>query len=166
VLQPPTWRTRSPYLYSLESGWPSYTPRHRVPILIAWYFDIRDKRVSSVLTRSFRTLKLHCIFSLRIDLSGARPETGFPRVVVLHLTERKLVPNDERQKIGEKHRKWAANYKLLLFKLLHQNSRPRAKEIPDAHKLAGDLKYVLCSIILITLKACLRTYSTHKFHMR
>jgi hypothetical protein len=27
----------SPYLYSLESGWPSYTPRHRVPILVAFY---------------------------------------------------------------------------------------------------------------------------------
>jgi hypothetical protein len=26
--QPPTWRTRSPYLYPLETGWPSYTPRH------------------------------------------------------------------------------------------------------------------------------------------
>jgi hypothetical protein len=27
----------SPYLYPLENGWPSYTPRHRVPILIASY---------------------------------------------------------------------------------------------------------------------------------
>jgi hypothetical protein len=35
--QPPTWRTRSPYLYPLETGWPSYTPRHRVPILVAFY---------------------------------------------------------------------------------------------------------------------------------
>jgi hypothetical protein len=26
--QPPTWRTMSPYLYLLETGWPSYTPRH------------------------------------------------------------------------------------------------------------------------------------------
>jgi hypothetical protein len=38
VLQPPTWRTRSPYLYPLETGWLSYnTPRHRVPILVASY---------------------------------------------------------------------------------------------------------------------------------
>jgi hypothetical protein len=37
VFQPPTWRTRSPYLYLLETGWPSYTPRHRVPILFASY---------------------------------------------------------------------------------------------------------------------------------
>jgi hypothetical protein len=37
VLQPPTWRTRSPYLYPLDIGWPSYTPRHRVPILVAFY---------------------------------------------------------------------------------------------------------------------------------
>jgi hypothetical protein len=28
---PPTWRTRSPYLYPPGTGWPSYTPRHRVP---------------------------------------------------------------------------------------------------------------------------------------
>jgi len=35
--QPPTWRTRSPYLYPLEAGWPSYTPRQRVPILVAFY---------------------------------------------------------------------------------------------------------------------------------
>jgi hypothetical protein len=30
-VQPPTWRTRSLYLCSLVTGWPSYTPRHRVP---------------------------------------------------------------------------------------------------------------------------------------
>jgi hypothetical protein len=35
--QPPTWRARSPYLYPLETGWPSYTPSHRVPILVAFY---------------------------------------------------------------------------------------------------------------------------------
>jgi hypothetical protein len=35
--QPTTWRTRSPCLYPLETGWPSYTPRHRVPILVAFY---------------------------------------------------------------------------------------------------------------------------------
>jgi hypothetical protein len=28
---PPTWRTRSPYLYPSETGWPGYTPRHWVP---------------------------------------------------------------------------------------------------------------------------------------
>jgi hypothetical protein len=27
---PPTWRTRSPYLYPSEIGWPSYTPRRWV----------------------------------------------------------------------------------------------------------------------------------------
>jgi hypothetical protein len=27
----PTWRTRSPHLYPPGTGWPSYTPRHRVP---------------------------------------------------------------------------------------------------------------------------------------
>jgi hypothetical protein len=26
-----------PYLCPLETGWPSYTPRHRVPILVAFY---------------------------------------------------------------------------------------------------------------------------------
>jgi hypothetical protein len=26
--QPPTWRTRSPYLWPPETGWPSYTPGH------------------------------------------------------------------------------------------------------------------------------------------
>jgi hypothetical protein len=29
---PPTWRARSPYLYPSETRWPSYTPRHWVPI--------------------------------------------------------------------------------------------------------------------------------------
>jgi hypothetical protein len=28
---PPTWRSRSPYLYPPGTGWPSYTPRHWVP---------------------------------------------------------------------------------------------------------------------------------------
>jgi hypothetical protein len=28
---PPTWRTRSPYLYPPGTGWPRYTPRHWVP---------------------------------------------------------------------------------------------------------------------------------------
>jgi hypothetical protein len=30
-VQPPAWRTRSLYLYPPGTGWPSYTPRHRVP---------------------------------------------------------------------------------------------------------------------------------------
>jgi hypothetical protein len=30
---PPTWRTRSSYLYSPGTGWPSYTPGHWVPFL-------------------------------------------------------------------------------------------------------------------------------------
>jgi hypothetical protein len=29
---PPTWRARSPYLYPLGTGWPSYTPRHWVSL--------------------------------------------------------------------------------------------------------------------------------------
>jgi hypothetical protein len=28
---PPLWRARSPYLYSLETGWPSYNPKSCVP---------------------------------------------------------------------------------------------------------------------------------------
>jgi hypothetical protein len=36
-VKPPTWRTRSLYLYPLETGWPSYTPIHRVPIFVAFY---------------------------------------------------------------------------------------------------------------------------------
>jgi hypothetical protein len=35
--QPPTWRTRPPHLWPPETGWPSYTPRHWVPILVAFY---------------------------------------------------------------------------------------------------------------------------------
>jgi hypothetical protein len=35
--QPLTWRTRSPYLYPLETAWPSYTPSHWIPILVAFY---------------------------------------------------------------------------------------------------------------------------------
>jgi hypothetical protein len=30
-VEPPTWRTRSPYLCSPVTGWLSYTPRYRVP---------------------------------------------------------------------------------------------------------------------------------------
>jgi hypothetical protein len=29
---PPTWRARSPYLYLPGTGWPSYIPRHWVPL--------------------------------------------------------------------------------------------------------------------------------------
>jgi hypothetical protein len=29
---PPTWRARSPYLYLPGTGWPSFTPRHWVPV--------------------------------------------------------------------------------------------------------------------------------------
>jgi hypothetical protein len=32
-LTPPTWRARSPYLYSPGTGWPRYTPGHCVPFL-------------------------------------------------------------------------------------------------------------------------------------
>jgi hypothetical protein len=35
--QPPPWRTRPLYLYPPEAGRPSYTPRHRLPILVASY---------------------------------------------------------------------------------------------------------------------------------
>jgi hypothetical protein len=35
--QPPTWRTRSPYLWPPETECPSYTPRHWGPILVAFY---------------------------------------------------------------------------------------------------------------------------------
>jgi hypothetical protein len=38
--QPPTWRTRPPYLRPPETGWPSYIPMHWVPILVAFY-DVR-----------------------------------------------------------------------------------------------------------------------------
>jgi hypothetical protein len=31
VETPPTWRARSPYLYSPGTGWPCYTPRHGCP---------------------------------------------------------------------------------------------------------------------------------------
>jgi hypothetical protein len=49
--QLPTWRIRSPYLYPLETGWPSYTPRHRVPILVAFY-DMRGLRWDYSYSRS------------------------------------------------------------------------------------------------------------------
>jgi hypothetical protein len=32
-----TWRTRSPYLRPPDTGWPSCTPTHWVPILVAFY---------------------------------------------------------------------------------------------------------------------------------
>jgi hypothetical protein len=44
---PPTWRTRSPYLYPPGTGWPSYTPGHWVPF--SFPFD-------SLILRSWRFL--------------------------------------------------------------------------------------------------------------
>jgi hypothetical protein len=35
-IQPPTWRTRSLYLCLPVTGWPSYTPRHRVPFSLSF----------------------------------------------------------------------------------------------------------------------------------
>jgi hypothetical protein len=35
--QPPTWRTRPPYLWPPGTEWSSYTHRHWVPILVAIY---------------------------------------------------------------------------------------------------------------------------------
>src|SRR5215470_11796672 len=49
--QPPTWRTRPPSLYPPETGWPSYTPRHWVLILVAFY-DTHGLRWSYSLSRS------------------------------------------------------------------------------------------------------------------
>jgi hypothetical protein len=33
----PTWRTKPPYSWPLETGWRSYTPRHWIPMLFAFY---------------------------------------------------------------------------------------------------------------------------------
>jgi hypothetical protein len=64
--QPPTWRTRSTYLYPLETGWPIYTPRHRVPILVAFYDMHGLLFFSPVTTRGFCNLhpflKCWCLF--------------------------------------------------------------------------------------------------------
>ena len=59
--QPSTWRTSS-----LEIGWPSYTPRHWVPILVVFY-DMRglqwDYSLISVTTRDLGQLQtLSCEF--------------------------------------------------------------------------------------------------------
>jgi hypothetical protein len=35
--QPPTLRTRPSCLWPPETGWPRYKPRHRLPILVAFY---------------------------------------------------------------------------------------------------------------------------------
>jgi hypothetical protein len=56
---PPTWRTRPPYLWPPETGWSSYTPgRHWVPILVAFY-DMSglqwDYSLIPVTTRNFNT---------------------------------------------------------------------------------------------------------------
>jgi hypothetical protein len=48
---PPTWRVRSPYLYPPGTGWPDYTPRHRVPFSslpklagLQWRYSTRPPR--------------------------------------------------------------------------------------------------------------------------
>jgi hypothetical protein len=35
--QPPIWRTVPLYVRPPETGWPSYTPRHWIPILVVFY---------------------------------------------------------------------------------------------------------------------------------
>jgi hypothetical protein len=55
--QPPTWRARPPYLWPPETGWPSYTPRHWVPILVVFYdtHELRwDCSYPPVTTRIYR----------------------------------------------------------------------------------------------------------------
>jgi hypothetical protein len=52
--KPSTRRTRPPYLWPPETGWPSHTPRHWVPILVAFYdtHELRwDYSYSPVTTR-------------------------------------------------------------------------------------------------------------------
>jgi hypothetical protein len=66
--QPPNWRTGSPYLYPLETEWPSYTPRHRVPILVAFY-DMHGLRVTIFCIRGihsnvYQNFNVHVLKSL------------------------------------------------------------------------------------------------------
>jgi hypothetical protein len=60
--QPPTWSTRPLYSYPLEAEWPSYTPRHQVPILVAAY-DTHGPRWGysyfAATTRELRTSRFH-----------------------------------------------------------------------------------------------------------
>jgi hypothetical protein len=67
-VQPPTWRTRPLYyLYLAEAGWPSYTPRHRVPILVASYdtHELRwDYSYSPFTTRGIFQ-SLHLLYETR-----------------------------------------------------------------------------------------------------
>jgi hypothetical protein len=60
--QPSTWRTRSPYLWPPETGWPSYTSRHWVPILVAFYDMIGLQWVYSLIPATTRD---DCIFSYK-----------------------------------------------------------------------------------------------------
>jgi hypothetical protein len=57
--QPPTWRTRSPYLWPPETGWPRYTPRHWVPILVAFYDSHGLQRDYSLIPATTRENFLH-----------------------------------------------------------------------------------------------------------
>jgi hypothetical protein len=84
----PTWRTRSPYLYPLETGWPSYTPRHRVPILVAFYdmhwlqWDCsfprsphgESKKVQNINTQLWLTLFAFILCSSDTEWRGSRLE--------------------------------------------------------------------------------------------
>jgi hypothetical protein len=42
VETPPTWRTRSLYLYPPKIGWPGYTPRHWVIVLLLCPITLTD----------------------------------------------------------------------------------------------------------------------------
>jgi hypothetical protein len=58
--KPLTWRTRPPYLWPAETVCPSYTPRHWVPILVAFYdtHELRwDYSYPPVTTRRMFTLR-------------------------------------------------------------------------------------------------------------
>jgi hypothetical protein len=81
--QPPTWRTRPPYLWPPETGWPSYTPRHWVHILVAFYdtHEVRwDYSYPPVTTRRLVGYYLSILINRRnLKLSG-NPAMCLPNI--------------------------------------------------------------------------------------
>jgi hypothetical protein len=66
-------------LYPPEAGWPSYTPRHWVPILVASYgtHGLRwDYSYSPVTTREILTVPSHVISFFFSPFRGSIPDRG------------------------------------------------------------------------------------------
>jgi hypothetical protein len=98
---PPTWRTRSPYLYPPGTGWSGYTPGHWVPF--SWPPTIRRATVEvfdpsstrgepKEITTSNRSCVIACLFVDTETCLATLPSNTCPSPVE-SITSRICLPN-------------------------------------------------------------------------